>query len=129
MRAALADSDREARDVVHVNAHATSTPLGDRAEAMALASVLGVHKSDVAVSATKSTTGHLLGAAGAIEAVATVCALRDGIAPPTRNLEAVDDGMELDVVTTVGRKINAGVALSNSFGFGGHNVVLAFEAA
>jgi len=129
MRAALVDSDRRAGDVVHINAHATSTPLGDRAEAAAIAAVLGARTSEVAVSATKSTTGHLLGAAGGIEAVATVCALHDGIAPPTRNLDAVDDGMELDVVTRVGRKINAGVALSNSFGFGGHNVVLAFEAA
>ncbi len=127
--AALADSGARPSDVVHVNAHATSTPLGDVAEARALARAFGRHVHDVAVSATKSSTGHLLGAAGAVEAVVTVQAIRDRIAPPTLNLENQDHDVELRVVTDRAHRLPAGLALSNSFGFGGHNVVLAFAAA
>lgn len=127
--AALSDAGVGPGDVVHVNAHATSTPLGDIAEARALATVFGRRVGDVAVSATKSGTGHLLGAAGAVEAILTAAAVRDGIAPPTLNLETQDPQVGLSVVTERGHRMPAGIALSNSFGFGGHNVVLAFAAA
>ena len=129
MRLALEDAGAEPADVVHLNAHATSTNLGDLAEAGAVRSALGGDADHVAVSATKSSTGHLLGAAGAVEAIASVLALRDGVAPVTRNLDAQDERVALDVVATPGRRLGSGVALSNSFGFGGHNVVLVFTAA
>jgi 3-oxoacyl-[acyl-carrier-protein] synthase II len=111
---------------VHINAHATSTPPGDAAEALALRSALGSAVDAVAVTATKSMTGHLLGAAGAVEAVVTVLAMRARLVPATRNLDALDDEIALDVVRIDNRTIGAGAALSNSFGFGGHDVCLAF---
>jgi len=118
--------------VAHVNAHATSTPEGDPLEARALQSALGSAADGVIVSATKSMTGHLLGGAGAIESVATVLALRDRTAPPTINLEDLDDEVTIDVATKA-RPLTpqAGsegpmAALNNAFGFGGHNVTLAF---
>ncbi len=117
-------------DVVHVNAHATSTPVGDIAESAALHRALGTSVENVAVSATKAATGHMLGAAGAVEAVFSVLALKQGIAPPTRNLDSQDDEVALDVVRVEGRPIDgSGIALSTSFGFGGHNVALAFRGA
>ncbi len=117
-------------DVVHVNAHATSTPVGDIAESAALHRALGTSAENVAVSATKAATGHMLGAAGAVEAVFSVLALKQGIAPPTRNLDSQDDEITLDVVRVEGRPIDgSGIALSTSFGFGGHNVALAFRGA
>jgi 3-oxoacyl-[acyl-carrier-protein] synthase II len=129
VRAALTDANLAPSDVVHVNAHATSTPLGDVAESLALRSALGDAINGIAVTATKSCTGHLLGAAGALEAVATVLAVRDGVVPPTRNLDDPDDEIALDVVRISARPLPAGAALSNSFGFGGHNVTLAFRPA
>lgn len=129
MAAAIANSDARANDVVHVNAHATSTLLGDVAESRAINRTLGERTAEIPVTALKSLTGHLLGASGALEAIATVLTLRDGIAPPTRNLQELDDQVDLDVVTGHGRAIAPGLALSNSFGFGGHNVVLAFAPA
>lgn len=126
--AALREADAAASDVVHINAHATSTPVGDIAESAAIHDALGAQAQDIAVSATKAATGHLLGAAGAIEAVFSVLALKNAIAPPTRNLDSQDDEVNLDVVRVEGRSIDAGgVALSTSFGFGGHNVALAFR--
>ncbi|MBX6387912.1 MAG: beta-ketoacyl-ACP synthase II [Frankia sp.] len=116
-------------DIVHVNAHATSTPVGDIAESKALHLALGPAVANAAVTATKSMTGHLLGAAGAVEAVATVLALRDRIVPATRNLDALDDEIELDVVAMENRAIGSGAALSNSFGFGGHDACLAFTTS
>ena len=132
--AALADAGAEPAEIVHVNAHATSTPQGDVAEAAAIRSALGDAADRVAVSATKSMTGHLLGAAGAIESIATVLALRDRSAPPTINLEDPDDDVRLDVVSGSPRALqpragNRLAALNNSFGFGGHNVALVFRSA
>jgi 3-oxoacyl-[acyl-carrier-protein] synthase II len=129
MGLALRDAGLTAADVVHLNAHATSTPVGDVAEALAVRSVLGEHAGSVAVTATKSMTGHLLGAAGAVEAVATVLALKHRTSPATANLDDPDDEVQLDVVRVDPRPLPAGAALSNSFGFGGHNVALAFTSA
>ncbi|CAO5149440.1 beta-ketoacyl-acyl carrier protein synthase II (involved in pimelate synthesis) [Frankia sp. AiPs1] len=126
VRAALRSASLAATDVVHINAHATSTPAGDLAEAVALRSALGGHIDSVAITATKSMTGHLLGAAGAVEAIATLLALRERTVPATRNLDALDDEIALDVVSVDNRTIGAGAGLSNSFGFGGHDVCLAF---
>jgi len=130
MTMALADADETPERVVHLNAHATSTPQGDLAEALAIRAALGDAADRVAVSATKSMTGHLLGAAGAVESVATVLALHHRSAPPTINLDDPDDEVGLDVVTGVPRPLPDGplVALNNSFGFGGHNVALVFRS-
>jgi 3-oxoacyl-[acyl-carrier-protein] synthase II len=125
LKAALFDARVQASDVVHVNAHATSTPVGDQPEYVALKTALGSHVESVAVSATKSQTGHLLGASGAVEAVMTVLAVYERRAPVTINLENQDPQIPLDVVTSA-RGLPSGdiVALSNSFGFGGHNAVV-----
>jgi 3-oxoacyl-[acyl-carrier-protein] synthase II len=131
MSMALDDAGLTAADVVHLNAHATSTPQGDVAEAAAIRGALGSHVDHVAVSATKSMTGHLLGAAGAVESVATVLALHHRLAPPTINLDDPDDAVELDIVAREPRPLPDGdiAALNNSFGFGGHNVAVAFRSA
>ena len=120
--AALQDAGLTATDIGHVNAHATSTPLGDIAEVRALHAALGDHRP--VVTATKSCTGHLLGAAGAVEAVATVLALRSGVVPAIRNLDDPDDEADIDAVRTVPRQLAHDAALSTSFGFGGHDVSL-----
>ncbi|MEU2434049.1 beta-ketoacyl-ACP synthase II [Streptomyces sp. NPDC007861] len=116
-------------EVVHLNAHATSTPQGDVAEIKALRKVLGEDLDHVAVSATKSMTGHLLGGAGGIETVATVLALHHRMAPPTINVDDLDPEVDADIVRDEPRKLPEGTiaAINNSFGFGGHNVVLAFR--
>jgi 3-oxoacyl-[acyl-carrier-protein] synthase II len=130
MAAALADAGLAPADVEHVNAHATSTPAGDVAEAAALRMVFGDHTDDVAVTATKSCTGHLLGAAGALEAAVTCLALRDHVAPAIRNLDDPDDDVTLDLIRMSPRALTPGrAALSNSFGFGGHDVAIAFTEA
>ena len=125
---ALKDADLSTKDIVHLNAHATSTPAGDVAEANALRLALGADSDHVAVSATKSMTGHLLGGAGAIESVFIVKALQERLAPPTINIENLDPAVTIDVVRDTPRSLPAGqiAALNDSFGFGGHNVVLAF---
>jgi 3-oxoacyl-[acyl-carrier-protein] synthase II len=125
---ALADAKLSTKDIVHLNAHATSTPAGDVAEANALRLALGKDSDHVAVSATKSMTGHLLGGAGAIESVFIVKALQERLAPPTINIENLDPAVTIDVVRDTPRQLPAGqiAALNDSFGFGGHNVVLAF---
>jgi 3-oxoacyl-[acyl-carrier-protein] synthase II len=128
VRGALESGDIDPAEVVHVNAHATSTPVGDVAEARSLRVALGGALDHVAVSATKSMTGHLLGAAGALEGVFSVLALVNRTAPPTINLEDLDPEIDLDVVRKDPRPIASGVALNNSFGFGGHNVALAFRS-
>ena len=127
---ALADAGLTPRDIVHLNAHATSTPAGDVAEANALQKALGGDASHVAVSATKSMTGHLLGGAGAIESIFVVLALYHRIAPPSINIDDLDPAVTIDVVRDVARKLPDGpiAALNDSFGFGGHNVVLAFKS-
>ena len=125
---ALQDAKLSTKDIVHLNAHATSTPAGDVAEANALRLALGKDSDHVAVSATKSMTGHLLGGAGAIESVFIVKALQERLAPPTINIENLDPAVTIDVVRDQPRQLPAGqiAALNDSFGFGGHNVVLAF---
>jgi 3-oxoacyl-[acyl-carrier-protein] synthase II len=148
MTAALADARVGPEDIDYVNAHGTSTPLNDRAETHAIKLALGAHAQRIPVSSTKSAIGHLLGAAGAVEAVATLLALRDRVAPPTIGLTEPDDGLDLDYVPGAARPLvlngngsssgsgdgsAAGadrpvLALSNSFGFGGHNAVLCLEA-
>ena len=127
---ALDDAGLTPRDIVHLNAHATSTPAGDVAEANALHKALGADSSHVAVSATKSMTGHLLGGAGAIESIFVVLALYHRIAPPSINIEDLDPAVTIDVVRDVARKLPEGpiAALNDSFGFGGHNVVLALKS-
>ncbi|MCG2803370.1 MAG: beta-ketoacyl-[acyl-carrier-protein] synthase family protein, partial [Cellulomonas sp.] len=126
MRAALAESGVAARDVVHVNAHATSTVVGDLIEARSVRGVLGDEADHVALSATKSMTGHLLGGAGALETIFTILALRDRLAPPTINVSRPDPELVLDLVRDTPRALPAGqvAAINNSFGFGGHNVAL-----
>ena len=130
MTYAMADASVSPADIVHLNAHATSTPQGDIAEAAAIRAALGADADHVAVSATKSMTGHLLGAAGAVESIATVLALYHRTAPPTANLEDPDDAVDLDVVGADPRPLPEGsiAALNNSFGFGGHNVALVFRS-
>ena len=127
---ALANSGLSTKDIVHLNAHATSTPAGDVAEANALRKALGKDADHVAVSATKSMTGHLLGGAGAIESVFIVKALQERLAPPTINIENLDPAVTVDVVRDTPRQLPAGdiAALNDSFGFGGHNVVLVFKS-
>ena len=127
---ALENSGLSTKDIVHLNAHATSTPAGDVAEANALRKALGADADHVAVSATKSMTGHLLGGAGAIESVFIVKALQDRLAPPTINIENLDPAVTVDVVRDTPRQLPVGdiAALNDSFGFGGHNVVLAFKS-
>jgi len=127
---ALENSGLSTKDIVHLNAHATSTPAGDVAEANALRKALGADADHVAVSATKSMTGHLLGGAGAIESVFIVKALQDRLAPPTINIENLDPAVTVDVVRDTPRPLPSGdiAALNDSFGFGGHNVVLAFKS-
>jgi 3-oxoacyl-[acyl-carrier-protein] synthase II len=133
IQAVLADSRVDAGQVVHVNAHATSTPAGDAVEGQAIVRALGPAAAGVVVSATKSMTGHLLGGAGAVEAVATILALREGVAPPTINLDDPDDEAGVYIATEPQELTPRGsgpmAALNNSFGFGGHNVALAFTAA
>jgi 3-oxoacyl-[acyl-carrier-protein] synthase II len=130
---ALEVSGLQPGDIDHVNAHATSTPVGDTAEARAIRRALGSAADSILVSATKSMTGHLLGAAGAVEAVFAICAVRDRLAPPTINITEIDPEVDLDVVRDEPRTIGDGtrpvVALNNSFGFGGHNVALTFRSA
>jgi 3-oxoacyl-[acyl-carrier-protein] synthase II len=128
---AVERADLTAADIVHINAHATSTPVGDVAESNAIRRAFGDAADGMPVSATKSMTGHLLGAAGALEGVLTVLALHHRIAPATINLEDFDPEIHLDVVRGEARKLPEGdiAALNNSFGFGGHNVALTFRSA
>ncbi len=127
MRAALAAAGVDADLVGYVNGHATSTPVGDVAEAQAIRALLGARTPSVPVSATKSMTGHLLGAAGAVEAVVTALSVHHGRVHPTRNYDKPDEAIDLDVVPEGARDVSIDLALSNSFGFGGHNVSLALR--
>jgi 3-oxoacyl-[acyl-carrier-protein] synthase II len=133
MTVAMSDSGLTPADIDYVNAHGTSTQLNDRAETRALKLALGARASQIPISSTKSAIGHLLGAAGAVEAVATVLALRDRIAPPTIGWEEPDEEMDLDYVPGTARPLETGdrlpIAISNSFGFGGHNATLCLQAA
>jgi 3-oxoacyl-[acyl-carrier-protein] synthase II len=129
LRAALESANLTPSDITHINAHATSTPAGDVAEAKAIREVFGSAADTVVVSAPKSTFGHLLGAAGAVEAIATLLSVTQHIVPPTLNLDDRDDDVDLDVVTVDPRPLREGPAISNAFGFGGHNVVLVIQPA
>jgi len=124
MRNALKDAALDASTIDYINAHGTSTPLGDVAETIAIKRLLGAGASRVAVNSTKSMTGHLLGAAGGVEAVFTALALRDQVSPPTINLRTPDPACDLDYVPNEARRMPIRVALSNSFGFGGTNGTL-----
>jgi 3-oxoacyl-[acyl-carrier-protein] synthase II len=126
MSLALSRARIDPKDVDYINAHGTSTPANDAAETQAIHTAFGSHASKLVVSSTKSVTGHLLGAAGGIEAVATAMALHTGVVPPTANLEVPDPECDLDYVPNEAREVPIRVALSNGFGFGGTNAVLVF---
>jgi 3-oxoacyl-[acyl-carrier-protein] synthase II len=128
MENCLRDAGIDATDVQYVNAHATSTPLGDVAETTAIKNAFGAHAASLAVSSTKSMTGHLLGAAGVVEAIFSVLAIRDQVAPPTINLDHPGEGCDLDFVPHTARQMRIETAISNSFGFGGTNGTLIFRA-
>lgn len=127
MTNALADAALNPRDVQYLNAHATSTQLGDRAETVAIKRAFGEHAQHLAISSTKSMTGHMLGAAGVVEAIFSILAIRDGVAPPTINYQTADPQCDLDFVPNVARQMKIDVALSNSFGFGGTNGSVIFR--
>ena len=127
MQNALQDAGLNASDIHYINAHGTSTPLGDLAETQAIKTIMGAEAANVAVSSTKSMTGHALGAAGSIEAVITALAIRDQVAPPTINLDNPDEGCDLDYVPHRAREMPIRAALTNSFGFGGTNGTLIFK--
>ena len=127
MRYALKDARLDPEQVDYINAHGTSTPAGDVAETQAVKAVMGSRAYDIAVSSTKSMTGHMLGAAGGIEAVFSVLSIRDQVAPPTINLDTPDPACDLDYVPNAAREMKIDVAMSNSFGFGGTNGTLIFK--
>jgi 3-oxoacyl-[acyl-carrier-protein] synthase II len=126
MKRALQDAGLTGADIVHVNAHATSTPVGDMTEVHGIKVALGDHP---VLTSTKSMSGHLLGAAGALESIAAILAVRDGVVPPTINLDDPDDELTLDVAAHKARPMDVPAAMNNSFGFGGHNVALIFTRA
>jgi 3-oxoacyl-[acyl-carrier-protein] synthase II len=126
MQRALQDAGLTGADIAHVNAHATSTPVGDMAEVHGIKVAIGDHP---VLTSTKSMSGHLLGAAGALESIATILAIRDGMVPPTINLDDPDDDLTLDVAAHKARPMDVPAAINNSFGFGGHNVALIFTRA
>jgi 3-oxoacyl-[acyl-carrier-protein] synthase II len=130
MQAALSHAGVQPQQIDYINAHGTSTPFNDKLETLAIKRLFGDHARKLAISSTKSMTGHLLGGAGALESVATVMALHDRLVPPTINLDHLDPGVKLDIATEQ-RKLPDGdiAALNNSFGFGGHNVAIAFRSA
>jgi 3-oxoacyl-[acyl-carrier-protein] synthase II len=127
MQAALKDGELRPEDVGYINAHGTSTPYNDKTETLAIKQVFGEHARRLAVSSTKSMIGHLLGAAGGVEAVVTVLALQQGVLPPTINYEKPDPDCDLDYVPNAARKTEVDAAISNGFGFGGTNATLAFR--
>jgi 3-oxoacyl-[acyl-carrier-protein] synthase II len=125
MQSAMRSAGLDPADIGHVNCHATSTPVGDVGEAVSVRKAIGDHPI---LTAPKGSLGHLLGAAGAVEGIAALLSIRDGLIPPTANLENIDPGVQLDVVAGEARKVELTAALNDSFGFGGHNVALAFTA-
>jgi len=127
MRMAIKDAKLKPEDVEYINAHGTSTPLNDFTETLAVKTVFGDHAKKIPISATKSMTGHLLGAAGSTEAIFAILAIRDGIMPPTINYEEPDPQCDLDYVPNVARRKSINVAMSNAFGFGGTNATLVFK--
>ena len=129
MRLAMRDAGLEPTDIGYVNAHGTSTELNDAGETAALKAVFGAHAANLPISSTKSMTGHLLGAAGAVEAIATVLALHHGVLPPTINLDTPDPSCDLDYVPGLAREVRIEAAMSNNMGFGGHNASLVVRRA
>jgi 3-oxoacyl-[acyl-carrier-protein] synthase II len=127
MRAALKSASMDPEDVDYINAHGTSTPMNDATETQAIKGVFGEHAYKLAVSSTKSVTGHMLGAAGGVEAIASALALYHGVLPPTAHLENPDPACDLDYVPRVARQVQARAAVSNAFGFGGTNATLVFR--
>ena len=127
MKIALQDAGITPEQVDYINAHGTSTMLGDRAESDAVKAIFGGHAYQLAVSSTKSMTGHMLGAAGGVEALFSVLSIRDGVLPPTINLDNPSEGCDLDYVPNEARERTVDIALSNSFGFGGTNGTLVFS--
>jgi 3-oxoacyl-[acyl-carrier-protein] synthase II len=123
MTKAIQDAGLTGADIAHVNAHATSTPVGDMGEIVGIKAAIGTHPL---LTSTKSMSGHLLGAAGALESIACILAIRDGVVPPTINLDDPDDRLDLDVAAHKARQLDIPAAMNNSFGFGGHNVALVF---
>ncbi|GAA0476702.1 3-oxoacyl-ACP synthase [Paractinoplanes deccanensis] len=126
MSRAIRDAGLTGADIVHVNAHATSTPVGDMGEIVGIKAAVGTHP---VLTSTKSMSGHLLGAAGALESIATILAIRDSVVPPTINLDDPDERLDLDVAAHKARPLDIPAAMNNSFGFGGHNVALVFTRA
>jgi len=127
MKMALLDANISPNKVDYINAHGTSTPLNDTIETIAIKTVFNEHSKKIPVSSTKSMTGHLLGAAGGVEAIFTILTIRDGIIPPTINYETPDPDCDLDYVPNIARKADVKIAISNSFGFGGTNATLVFK--
>ncbi|WP_108670057.1 beta-ketoacyl-ACP synthase II [Peribacillus acanthi] len=127
MNMALNDAALKAEDIQYINAHGTSTPYNDKFETMAIKEVFGDHAYKLAVSSTKSMTGHLLGAAGGVEAIFTILAIKENVLPPTMNLETPDPDCDLDYVANASRKQEVSAAMSNSLGFGGHNATIVFK--
>jgi 3-oxoacyl-[acyl-carrier-protein] synthase II len=124
MKRALRDAGIDPSEVDYINAHGTSTPVGDKSETKAIKTAFGEAAYKLAVSSTKSMTGHLLGAAGGVEAIASVLAITNSIIPPTINIENQDPECDLDYVPNVARQAEVNIAMSNSFGFGGHNATI-----
>ncbi|UYO36551.1 beta-ketoacyl-ACP synthase II [Bacillus zhangzhouensis] len=127
MKEAIRDAGLSVEDIDYINAHGTSTPYNDKFETMAIKEVFGEHANQLAISSTKSMTGHLLGAAGGVEAIFSVLAIKDSVIPPTINLETPDEECDLDYVANEARSKEVQVALSNSLGFGGHNATIIFK--
>ena len=127
MKIAIKDAGLDVSDIQYINAHGTSTPVGDVAEVRGIRGVFGAHADKLMVSSTKSMTGHLLGAAGGVEAIFSVLALRDNVVPPTINLDNPGEGCDLDFVPHTARETKLDVVMSNSFGFGGTNGTLVFK--
>ena len=127
MKMAIKDAGLKPEDVDHINAHGTSTSLNDLIETLAIKTVFGYHAKKIPISATKSMTGHLLGAAGSTEAIFTILAIRDGIIPPTINYEERDPQCDLDYVPNEARRQPLNIAMSNAFGFGGTNATVVFK--
>ncbi len=128
MRMALRKAGIAPEEIDYVNAHGTSTPVGDLCEVRALKAVFGAHAKNLSVSSTKSMTGHLLGAAGAVESIACTLAINHGVVPPTINLDNPDEGCDLDFTAHTARERKITTCLNNSFGFGGHNASLVLRA-